>query len=155
MICLTPVVYWWWFHRLWFLSERGILVLQRWHLQYIRRHEDINRMSLMNGINSGFSTRYFLLFRMLEVRINWTQGSFAGTQQVLIVKVIPFISKIKAHSWYLGRWNVSTVSVWNSTRHLRMSTCLANISLTDLPFTICESWNIKHRISSKTYKQGN
>lgn len=106
-----------------------------------KRNND-NVSYLMKRINLGFSTRYFLLFRMLELSISWTQGQwgFAGMQQVLIVKVVPFISEVEAHSWDLGWWNVSTVSVWNSIRHLRMSTGLANISLIDLTFTICEPW---------------
>lgn len=148
MICLTPVVYWWWwFHRLWLVSVKGIPVLQRWHLQCIRIHKDMNKMCSIWWRESTqvffFHTRIFLLFRMLELSISWTQGhwNFAGMQQVLIVKVVPFISKVEAHSWNLGRWNFSTGSVWNISRHLQMSTCLDNNSLMDLTFVAYESWN--------------
>lgn len=44
MICLTPVVYWWWFHRLWLESDWIILVLRWWHLQYMRKHKEIKRI---------------------------------------------------------------------------------------------------------------
>lgn len=53
MIWITPVVYWWWFHRLWLVSAREILVLQRWHQQYIRKHKDINRMCLISWRESS------------------------------------------------------------------------------------------------------